>query len=46
MGSERYKKILWTLPTAKIVDSDANMEGTESGEDFEVKLNAKMSLQR
>ena len=33
------------LNFSKIVDSDAKMAGTESGENFEVKLNAKVSLQ-
>ena len=39
--SERYKKILWTLPTAKIVDSDANMAESEM---LKSKLDAKMLI--
>ena len=41
MVSERYKKILWTLPTAKVVDSDANMAESEM---LKSKLDAKMSI--
>ena len=42
---ETLKKTRRSSLTGKIVDSDADMEGAESGEDFEVKLNAKTSLQ-